>query len=251
MRGGDSQKAERNPSVHVAGGGRMMGLRRELWCVKRIDLFQEMTEEELRQVEQMSEMLTVKRGRQIFFQGDPGGHVYCLRSGRVKISRLSPEGKELILDIIVPGEIFGEILGGDEAAQDTMAEALEDALLCVVPRKMFEQLLRVHHDMAFRLTKLIGIRLKRIESRIEDLVFKDVQGRLATVLLQLARDHGTKDSRGILLRPRITQQQLAALIGASREVVNQTLGDFRRQGLIAFEGRRIIVSDQSALAKLA
>lgn len=229
----------------------MMGLRRELWCVKRIDLFQELAEEELRQIDQITELQTLKRGQQIFFQADPGGHVYCLRSGRVKILRLSQEGKEFILDIVMPGEIFGEILGEGGAVQDTIAEAMEDGLLCLVPRKMFEQLLRGHPDMAFRLTKLIGLRLKRIESRIEDLVFKGVQGRLATILLQLTRDHGTLDSRGILLRPRITQQELAGLIGASREVVNQTLGEFRRRGLIAFEGRRIIVSDQDALARLA
>lgn len=229
----------------------MMGRRTELWCVKRIDLFQELTEEELKQIDQITNMQTLKRGQQIFFQGDPGDHVYCLRSGRVKISRLSQEGKELILDIMVPGEIFGEILGGSEAVQDTMAEAMEDGMLCLIPRKIFEQLLRGHPDMAFRLTKLIGLRLKRIESRIEDLVFKDVQGRLATILLKLARDHGTPDSRGILLRPRITQRELAGLIGASREVVNQTLGGLRRRGLVAFEGRRIIISDQGALARLA
>ncbi|HZY30277.1 MAG TPA: Crp/Fnr family transcriptional regulator [Candidatus Methylomirabilis sp.] len=229
----------------------MMGTKTKLWYLKRINLFNELTEEELKQIDRMTEMLTFKRRQQIFFQGDPGGFVYCLKSGRVKISHLSPGGKELILDIMVPGEIFGEILGGSEAVQDTMAEAMEDALLCSISRARFEQLLRAHPELSFRLTKLIGLRLKRIESRIEDLVFKGVQGRLATILLQLTRDHGTPDSRGLLLRTPITQQQLAALIGASREVVNQTLGDFRRQGLIAFEGRRIIVSDQSALAKLA
>ncbi len=228
-----------------------MGPRTQLWCVKRIDLFQELTGEELKQVDQMSEMLTFKRGQQIFFHGGPGGYVYCLKSGRVKISRLSQEGKELILDIVMPGEIFGEILVGGEAAEDTMAEAMEDTQICLIPRNRFEQLLRVHPNLSFHLIKLIGLRLRRIESRIEDLVFKDVQGRLATILLQLARDHGIRDSRGILLRPRLTQQQLASLIGASREVVNQTLAEFKRQGLIAIEGRRIIISDQEALAKLA
>lgn len=203
------------------------------------------------QVEQMSDMLTVKRGQQIFFQGDPGAYVYCLKSGRVKLSRLSAEGRELILDIIMPGEIFGEILGGGEVVHDTIAEAMEDALLCRIPRTRFEQLLRAHPELSFRLTKLIGLRLKRIESRIEDLVFKDVQGRMATILLQLTRDHGTQQSRGSWLVPRITQQQLAGLIGSSREAVNQTLAEFRRRGLIVFEGRQILIPDLDALAMLA
>lgn len=228
-----------------------MGLRTKLWCVKQIDLLHELKGEDLTQLEQMSEMLSLKRREQIVFQGEPGAYVYCLRSGRVKLSRFSPEGRELILDIVMPGEIFGEILGGEEVVQDTIAEAIEDALLCRIPRARFEALLRVHPELAFRLTKLIGLRLKRIESRIEDLVFKDVQGRLATVLLQLARDHGTRESRGCWRVPRLTQQQLAALIGSSREAVNQTLGEFRNRGLIAFEGRRILIPDPDALAMLA
>lgn len=228
-----------------------MGLRTTLWCVKRIDLLHELTGEDLTQLERMSEMLNFKRGQQIFFQGDPGAYVYCLRSGRVKLSRFSQEGRELILDIMMPGEIFGEILGGEEIVQDTIAEAIEDALLCRIPRANFEQLLRAHPELSFRLTKLIGLRLKRIESRIEDLVFKDVQGRVATVLLQLARDHGTKESRGCWLVPRLTQQQLAGLIGSSREAVNQTLGEFRRRGLIACEGRQILIPDPDALTMLA
>ena len=228
-----------------------MRARTMLWCVKRIDFFYELTEEGLKRVAQMSKMLTLRRGQQIFTQGEPGDHVYCLASGRVKISRFCPEGKELIVDIIMPGEIFGEILGGRETVQDTVAEAMEDVLLCLIPRSRFEQLLRVHPELSFRLIELIGFRLRWIESRIADLVCKGVQARLATILLHLTREHGTRDSRGILLRLPITQHQLAGLIGASRGVVNQTLGDFRRKGLIATEGRRIIIIDQNALASLA
>ncbi len=112
-------------------------------------------------------------------------------------------------------------------------------------------MLRVNSELSFRLIELIGRRLRWTESRIADLVCKDVQTRLATLLLHLARQHGTRDSRGVLLRPHITQQQLAGLVGASRGVVNQTLGDFRRRGLISTEGRQIIISDRNALAGLA
>ncbi|MBI2902018.1 MAG: Crp/Fnr family transcriptional regulator, partial [Candidatus Methylomirabilis oxyfera] len=228
----------------------MMGERNVLWCVKRIDFFDELTEEGLKRVAQISKMLTLRRGQQIFTQSEPGDHVYCLASGRVKISRFCPEGKELIVDIIMPGGFFGEILGGGETLQDTVAEAMDDVLLCLIPRSRFEQLLRVHPELSFRLIELIGLRLRWIESRVADLVCKDVQARLATILLHLAREHGTRDSRGVLLRHRITQQQLADLIGASRGVVNQTLGDFRRRGLISIERRRIIISDRNALASL-
>lgn len=229
----------------------MMGARNTLWCVKRIGLFRELTEEDLKQVALMSDMLTLRRGQQIFIQGEPGSYVYCLVSGWVKISHFCQEGKELIVNIVMPGEIFGGILRGGEVVQDTMAEAMEDVLLCLIPRKSFEQLLQVHPELSFRLIELIGLRLKWIESRIADLVCKDVQARLATTLLHFASEHGTRDSRGVLLRPRITQQQLADLIGASRGVVNQTLGNFRRRGLISIEGRRIIIPDRNALARLA
>lgn len=120
-----------------------------------------------------------------------------------------------------------------------MAEAHDDALLCVISRQDFMAVMRAHPDMAFKVTKLIGFRLRTFRNRVEGLLFKGAPARLAHTLLDLARDHGIKDARGILLPLRLSQQDLASLIGLTRESVNLALADFRRRGLVEVEGRTI------------
>ncbi|MFN3477488.1 MAG: Crp/Fnr family transcriptional regulator, partial [Candidatus Methylomirabilales bacterium] len=134
-----------------------------------------------------------------------------------------------------------------EGPQEAIAEALEDSLLCIIQRRDFEALLRRKPDLALRVTKFIGFKRKRIESRLEDLVFKDVPGRLAALLLQLAKDYGVLDRRGVLLRIKLSQRELANLIGASREMVNHALSQFRRKRLVDVEGRQIVILSQEAL----
>jgi len=209
-----------------------------------------MSREELQELDRITHMVTVKRGQPLYLPGDPGTSVFLLKFGRIKVSRLSQEGKEFILDFIEPGQIFGEMSLVEGGPQETIAEALEDSLLCIIRGSDFEALLRTKPELAMRVTKLIGLRRKRIESRLEDLVFKDVPGRMATLLLQLAQDYGIPDSRGILLGIKLSQREMANLIGASREMVNHTLSEFRRKMLIAFEGRRIILRNPSALAQV-
>lgn len=225
----------------------MAKLKSKLWYLKRIDLFRDLSEEELQEVDRISRMITVKKGQPLYLPGDPGTSVFLLKLGRIKISRLSPEGKEFILDLIEPGEIFGELSLVAEGPQEAIAETLEDSLLCIIQRRDFEAILQRKPDLALRVAKFIGLKRKRIESRLEDLVFKDVPGRLAALLLQLARDYGVLDRRGVLLRIKLSQRELANLIGASREVVNQVLSEFRRKRLIDFEGRQIVILSQEAL----
>lgn len=225
----------------------MAKLKSKLWYLKRIDLFRDLSEEELQEVDRISRMITVKKGQPLYLPGDPGTSVFLLKLGRIKLSRLSPEGKEFILDLIEPGEIFGELSLVAEGPQEAIAETLEDSLLCIIQRRDFEAILQRKPDLALRVAKFIGLKRKRIESRLEDLVFKDVPGRLAALLLQLARDYGVLDRRGVLLRIKLSQRELANLIGASREVVNQALSEFRRKRLIDFEGRQIVILSQEAL----
>lgn len=224
-------------------------LKSKLWYLKRIDLFRDLSEVELKEIDRISRMIRVKKGQPLYLPGDPGTAVFLLKLGRIKLSRLSQEGKELILDLIEPGEVFGE-LSLTDGPQEAIAETLEDSLLCIIQRRDFEALLRRKPDLALKVTKFIGLRWKRIENRLEDLVFKDIPGRLAVLLLQLAQDYGILDKRGVLLRIKLSQRELANLIGASREMVNHALSEFRRKRLIDFEGRQIVILSQEALKAL-
>ena len=217
---------------------------------KASELFGGLSEEELREIEHATRLVMVQRGDPLYLQGDTRSSLYQLRSGRIKLSRLSVDGKEFILDLVAPGEIFGEMSLLDDEPQDTMAVALEDSCVLAIPMAKLEELLRRKPELAWKVAKLIGRRRKRFEARMETLVFKRVPGRLANLLLQLCREYGTPDGRGMMLRIQLNQQEMGNLIGASREIVNQTLSNFRRQGLIGLEGGQLIIRQQQPLQQL-
>jgi len=220
------------------------------WFLKRIKLFSNLNEQEMGKLDRVTKMEEVRRRQPVYLPGDASDTVYLLKVGRVKISRLTEEGKELTLAILEPGEVFGELEVLEGSPRDTVAEALEDISVCVMQRQDFEEVLQKNPDLTIKLTKLIGFRLKKIENRIEDLVFKDVPVRLAHLLLNLSEEFGQKVDGEIQLRIRMTHQELANLIGSTRETVSATLNDFKRQGLIRQDRRTIIIRDLDGLSSL-
>lgn len=221
----------------------------KLWYLKKINLFEEMTSEEMGKLAGETRMESVRKKTPIFFPGDPSQQVYLLKEGRVKLSRISEEGREVTIALLEPGEIFGELEVLGDAPRDTLAEALDDSKICVVNKKIFLEMVSSKPEFSFRLTKLIGFRMRKIESRVEDLVFRDVPARLAHLLLELSKDYGRKTEKGIFLKIKITHQEIANLIGSIRETVSAVLGDFRRDGWITFEGRQITLLRPDLIAK--
>ena len=196
-------------------------------------------------------MREIRRKEVLYLPGDAGDRVYLLKRGVVKISTLTDDGKEIILALMRPGEVFGEESVLEDAPRDHMAEAYEDALICVIARQDFLGMLRAHPEMAFKVTKLVGFRLKTLRNRVEGLLFKGAPARLAQTLLDLARDHGIKDDEGVLLPLKLSQQDLASLIGVTRESVNLALADFRGRGLVEMEGRSLRLRRPEELRALA
>lgn len=162
----------------------------KIWYLQKIKLFKESTPEGMEELARMTRMESVKKRTAIFLPGDPSQQVYLLKEGRVKISRISEEGREITLALLEPGEIFGELDILDDLPRDTLAEALDDTQLCVIYKELFLAMIRRRPEISFRLTKLIGFRLRRIENRVEDLVFRDVPTRLAHLLLELSKNYG-------------------------------------------------------------
>jgi CRP-like cAMP-binding protein len=222
----------------------------KLWYLKRIHLFAGLGPAELKEMERITRMQEVKKRQPIYLQGDPANTVYLLKKGRVKISSTAPSGKEVTFEILEAGEIFGELEALGASPRGTSAEALDDTLICAINREDFDRYLRDHPDLAVKLTKLIGFRLRKIHSRVEDLVFRDVPARLAHVLLDLIETTGVPEASGVRIRAKLTHQELANLVGCSRETVSTLLGHFREQGFVRTEGRNIIVLDKSALSHL-
>ena len=224
-------------------------LNSKIWYLQRINLFKEIPADDMEELASVTRMEMAKKKETIFLPGESSQQVYLLKTGRVKISRISEEGRELTLALLEPGEIFGELEILEGSVRDTIAEAMEESQLCVIQKEQFLSLIRKKPELSFRLTKLIGLRLRRIESRVEDLVFRDVPSRLAHLLIQLSEDYGKAMPEGVLLNIKITHQEMANLIGSIRETVSATLGEFKKEGLIAFDSRKIIILRPDILKK--
>ena len=222
----------------------------KLWYLRRIRLFDGISPSEMQEMEKITRMEEVKKRQPLYLPGDPSRCVYLLKRGRVKIANTAPSGKEVTFEILEPGEIFGELDVLEDAPRSTSAEALDDALICVIPRKDFDQYLAMHPNVTLKLTKLIGLRLKKIQSRVEDLVFRDVPARLAHLLSELSKTEGIADKQGIRLKAKLTHQEMANLIACSRETVSTTMGQFRDDGLIQMDGRTITIVNEKGLSKL-
>jgi CRP-like cAMP-binding protein len=182
-----------------------------------------------------------RRGEWIFVLGDSADSIYLLREGRIKITASAEGGHEVLHEIIGPGEIFGEtslILG---IPRTTSAQALEASLLCEIRRNAFETLLSMYPELAFRLLKSVGVRLKQAEAQLVNVVCNDISRRVRTTLIDLMiKESGSIPDGPIKIK--ITQQDLANLIGASRQKTWQTLKELEDSGVLRLMYRSILVT---------
>lgn len=205
----------------------------------------------LQELESGAQTRVVEKGGFVFLPGDAPQSVYFLTSGRIKISRLTEEGKEFILDLVEPGRSFGESEVFDGSSRETTAEALERSILLSVPSQTLRHFLARHPSILMKFTATLGCRQKHLEKRLVDLAHKRAPRRLAELLVQLSQSYGVRDARGTLLRIKLSQAALGGLLGVSREVVNQAISDLRRRGVIDVSEGRVIIRNWEALAARA
>lgn len=194
------------------------------------------------------EMRPLKRGEIVCFPGESSRYTYLLKEGHVRISRITPGGRTLALDILDPGHLFGEISLCGQTPRQEVAIAMSPALICKFPRGYIESLVRSDPEFALRITKAMGDRLLKIENRMEDMLFCPVPVRLARLLLSLSDRYPVltdEGCRGIDLP--LTHQEIGELIGANRETVTARLGQFRKEALIASHRHRIVLLDEARL----
>lgn len=189
-------------------------------------------------------------GAEIFSKGVAGDSMMAVLKGHVRISAPSAEGKEVIFNIMGPGEVFGEIalLDGDERTAD--AVAMTDCELLTVDRRSFLPLLERRPDLCIRLLVLLCERLRRTDEQVEDALFRHLESRLAKGLLRLASEHGTGERGALRIGFELSQGELASIVGGSRESINKHLRAWQRRGIIDLERGRIVIRDVEALRRL-
>lgn len=192
------------------------------------------------------------RARQVvYLPGDRAQGVFFLAQGRVKISKVTRDGKELTLAYRTNGDFFGEPCLLEGGPREEMAEAMEATTAIEVDRETLDRALAANGAAAYWFARALIARRKDLESRVEQLIFKDVGAKLAELLLELGQSHGIEDNRGLVVGLKITHQEMANLIGSTRETVSLTLSQFKKKGLIQSEGRRVILADREGLRALA
>ena len=217
------------------------------WCVENFSLADVLTHEEREEMHQFMQFKNYKAGETIYFPGDPNDTVYSIHDGRVRLAYLDESGKRLTLSIMSQGQVFGETTLAGESKQRWIAEAMEDSVFCMIPRDVLIRFAERNPKLALKINKLVGERQVAIENKLTSLLFKGVRERLAQTLLQLAEDYGESEKGSIQLSIKITHQDLAYLIGSTRETTSTILGEFERDGLVNKSRERIRIQDEDGL----
>jgi CRP/FNR family transcriptional regulator, cyclic AMP receptor protein len=224
--------------------------KRTLWYLKKIPILAELGPEVLARLSERIALREVRRREVVYLPGDPGNSMFIVNGGRIKISKVTRDGKALTLNYVGPSEVFGETCLIEGGPREEMAEAMENSMITELERNDVEKLLQNHAQLGFQLTRILAQRRRELENKLETLVFRDVTSKLAELLLALAEEYGVEDSRGTMVALKITHQELANLIGSTRETVSLTLSQFKRKRLICTEGRKVIISDAESLRAL-
>ena len=200
---------------------------------------------------ELSGMRQFRRHSLIYSPGDSASHIYMVGHGEVKISRYTSEGRELTLDHLGASGIFGEMEILLERQRESQAVARTDCVIYMMERETLSTVIEEDPQFGLWLTRMMGVRQARMESRLESLLFKSANGKVAQILVRLAREHGEKTETGTLINYPITHQEIGNLIATTRETVSYAFMEFRQRGLISTRQRRTIIHDLDKLGAVA
>lgn len=216
-------------------------------ALRRSPLFQGILPDDLERLARGMAQRRYRRNEVIFHEGDPGESLHVVVEGRVKITRESMEGDEAIVATLALGDTFGELVLLDGAVRSATATAIEPTETLTMSREAFSALVDGSDPFRWQLLGGIAHRLRRLTDQLAEVHFLDLTGRLALQLTRLAEESAPGRLSDIALRPTLTQSDLAAMVGGTRQRVNQILGDFADEGLVAHDGGRLIVRDLERL----
>jgi len=219
--------------------------------LRETPLFESLTEEDASALRAGIINVHLDRGEQLFSEGDPGQKLYIILSGKIKLTKAAPDGRENLLSVHGPGEMFGELSLFDPIPRTSSATAVTNADLAGIAHDDLRSWLSTRPEVAMHLLQALAQRLRRINEVKADLVFTDVPGRVAKALLDLAERFGSPGMLGIQVSHDLTQEELAQLVGASRETVNKALADFAARGWIQLAAKSVLITDVDRLRKRA
>lgn len=209
--------------------------------LRRAPLFASLDDEAFAALTKEITEVDLSRGATLFHEGDPGDQLYFIVSGKIKLGRTASDGRENLVAVMGPGEIFGEMALFDPSPRSTSATAVSETRLAGLKHENLRKVIQHSPEVSAQLLQALARRLRRTNENLADLVFSDVPGRVAKALLDLADRFGRPATDGILVAHELTQEELAQLVGASRETVNKALAEFVQRGWIRLEARAVVI----------
>lgn len=220
----------------------------KIWHLKNNELFRKLHPDQLSKLESRCRARVFAARSPVYLPSQTADSVFLLASGMVKVCNLTSDGKQSILAFVEPGELFGELAIFESEQRDEYVEAIEKSTVVMIPASEIQQLTATNHDVSIALTKMIGIRRHRVERRLKNLLFLSNRDRLVHLLLDLAEQFGICEPEGIRLRIKLAHQEIANLMGSTRETVTILLGQLKSEGLVEVGRQRITLVHADQLA---
>ena len=220
----------------------------KLWYFENVDLFSILCPTKTPSMSEKHPMTKYGKDEYIYFPEEPSRHVFMIASGRVKIGGQTDDGKEMLHAILGEGEVFGELaLTGEEKRRD-FAQAMDNnTQICPMTIEDLEELMVENKTLSLKLYKLIGLRYRKLERKLESLVFKDARSRIIEFLKDMAEERGQKVGFEMMIKNHLTHKDIASLTGTSRQTVTTILNELKEKNIINFDRRRILIRDMEQL----
>lgn len=221
-----------------------MATESKLWYLENFNLFKELCNKRLGRIDSKTTMKSFDKDEFIYFPEEPSKTIFFLKEGKVKIGSYSQEGREIIKRILEPGEMFGELgLVGEESRQDFAQSMGGEATICAMDLRDMEDLMKDDPKFGLTVTKFIGFKLRKVENRLEALVFKDARTRIIDFIKDLGVEKGEKVGLETLVKLSLTHADIAKLTATSRQTVTTVFNELKEQNYIFFDRKRILIRD--------
>lgn len=219
-----------------------------LWYFESVNLYNILCPHKVKKMGDKHEFLLYKRDQFVYMPDDSATHIYMIVNGRVRIGHYLDNGDEVVSAILSTGEIFGELALAGEVKRKDFAQAIEATTICPLTLEELRELMYQDKELSFKILKLIGFRIMKLERKLELLVFKDARTRIVEFLKDAAAWKGKKVGNETLIPTQLTHKDIASLTGTSRQTVTTILNDMKEKNLINFDRKRILIRDLEKLA---
>lgn len=232
--------------------GQRRSFSEKIGLLRELELFSGLSDADVAAIGHATTMTHCHPGQVILSPDDPPDRIHIVKRGKVRVYRVTPDGKQLTLDIYDKGTILGDMrLLGQDRVPEAYAESIDAAVICTITPDELRRLIERHPTIGVNIITFLSRRLQEAERELEAMAYQRVGQRLARKLIDLAQRFGVETVRGTLIQARLTQQELAEMIGTTRETLAHTLSDFRRRDLLDMAHHQVVIRDAERLAEVA